>query len=69
MGRTVQTIQVELVGCRLDANSSTRHDHHLTLYTQNGRAFEVRVPSGSDDAAGTYAIFIEAVRRSAVAEE
>ena len=61
--------QVELVGCRLDANSSTRHDHHLTLHTQNGRAFEMRVPSGSDDAAGTYAIFIEAVRRSVVAEE
>ena len=58
--------QVELTGCRLETESSMKHDHHLTLHTANGRAFEVRVPPGTADAAQVYADFKEAVRRIVV---
>jgi hypothetical protein len=58
--------QVELSGGRLETESSAKHDYHLTIRPEHRKAFEVRVPSGSGDAAGTYAVFLEALRGTAL---
>ena len=58
--------QVELSGGRLETESSAKHDYHLTIHPEHRKAFEVRVPSGSDDAAGTYSVFVGALRRTAL---
>jgi hypothetical protein len=54
--------QIELQGCRLEADVSTKthvktHDHLLTLHTAIGRAFQVRVNADIPGAAEIYAEF------------
>ena len=51
--------QVELAGCRLETESPTKHDRHLTIHTAQGRAFAVRCAD-----AAQYAEFKEAMGKA-----